>query len=248
MDQLVKRRASDWKVADHRFDSRTSNAPLSLGKTLHAYFPLQPSSLLVVVTQSDGRLANRPRKGCFAVVWTEAECVVHVLKQVKITFFSGDELLEMLSSIVCMGIEPYASRSWDEQAINHPTQPTITSLEFEQSIEVNAHVCIWTRRPLTGSDILQLQFSNLRFLLSSALILGCKSTRFGLTTLPCSNLLQCAFRVLLCEISQPKLLVIIKLNKTFSCDSDIISICCDRTMARAGWYQEVGRLWRNVNF
>ena len=42
-----------------------------IGKNIYAYFPLGSSSLPVVVTQPDERLANRIQKKCSALVWLD---------------------------------------------------------------------------------------------------------------------------------------------------------------------------------
>ena len=61
IDQLVGRRASDRKVVDPRFDSRTGNVSL-YPRERHFTLVLGPSSLPVVVAQPDKRLASRTQR------------------------------------------------------------------------------------------------------------------------------------------------------------------------------------------
>ena len=62
ISQLVERGFGGREVADSRFDSRTGNVLLRPWERHCAYFPMRPSSLIVVVAQADKRLANGTQK------------------------------------------------------------------------------------------------------------------------------------------------------------------------------------------
>ena len=61
---------------------------MSLRNTLYAYFLLEPSSLLVVVAQSEDTLANRTQKRYSALVWLDRRRVPGSYEQTICTVFA----------------------------------------------------------------------------------------------------------------------------------------------------------------